>query len=973
MTQLAAELHDDEGKPGLPLLHYQQHPLARWVVRLIRRHLPGLLLLLFAVPVVVLILLDAFVSGVRGPVDGWAEDHRVAGDLLWHALVAAAVAAIAVYWVLGRKRQKALKSYRSSASKDPASFVEWSRGGRPIVRVRICERLADAIRRPGPQPALAVLQGRPGTGRTSCVVGLVKELAEHAMIPIPILASPDGSFELEKLAREKFCDQVDEVVSSDEQADAIWHRAKTSRDIVILVDGLDDEIVGKLLADGGNRFRRAINDLRRNGIAVVLATTRELPLGDVTPLREDLDLFNWEETESYVRAKLDDGEDQEDALAALKQLHDPVDVFVVAPFYVDLVVRLQKARLSLDRLPRQTDRWRAAVLKRYLNGVKWGQIGIAGADDGELRSRSQAALLATEQVADKLEIDEADRLSVPLSELKIDDLALRDAEDLNLLWRGDATVGFANEDLGAYVAAKRKSWPQLLQDVALVAECNYPRNRRDRFVRSSLIFWHLRHPEDRVATFEAFLERLEACKFPRPSIVLAAVRLVCACKQLQGFARRVARAAEACVDSLDTKEKRKARPVHAYELLGLVRALATWSNERAHWLLWKLATNQNLEIEWWAAKALALSEGEPAKTLDLEIEGVISTAKQTQELTKQAQLLKTQQPQQLKINRHPDSIGQKVASLAWILPSLRDDAAVEPFFPLLEEICLDGELTPLRGEMALAQGLKLAILNERAVSQNVELVRELLLGRQIRFWHARLVLVHALLAHAWEHSEQASRIRGELDGVLVWESHLLVRKGIELALTGLLDLELAGNAAQPPSKYTYMWNHEREAVRWVDLGRDALAQLAADVVLLSNMNYRLWEDKDEAEADRAREVAERLDLPPCIEKSSRRKHIDVECEHGCAHGLCRAPSDKAVLAGRAQFAASFCRDQARLVGQSGSPSWVRRAYRRKQKLKEFWDEQAGVVQSQPPWTNPASATAAPTRVAPARRRAGRVA
>jgi hypothetical protein len=957
LGQLAVKLQDVGGKLVLLLRHVQQHPAVRWLVRLIRRHLPGLLLLVFAVPVVVLIGLDAFDSGVRKPLDHWADHHKVAGDLLWHAMVAAGVAAVAVYWVLGRKRQKALKSYRGIACTEPASFVEWSRGGTPVVRDRICERLADAIQRPGPQPALAVLQGRPGTGRTSCVVGLVEKLAERTMIPIPILAKQDGSFELEKLARQKFCDQVDEVVSSDEQADAIWHRAKTARDIVILVDGLDDEIVGKLSTDGGNGFRKVISDLRRNGIAVVLATTRELPLGDITPLREDLDLFNWEETEDYVRNTLDESKDQKAALQALERLHEPVDIFVVAPFYVDLVVRLQKARLSLERLPRQTDRWRAAVLKRYLNGVKWGQIGIAGADEGDLHSRSRAALAATEEVADTLEIDEADRLSVPRSKLKSDDLALRDAEDLNLLWRGDATVGFASEDLGAYVAAKTKPWEQVLEDVALVAECDYPRNRRDRFVRSCLIFWHLRHPDDRVPKFEAFLERLEACRFPRPSIVLAAVRLVCACTQLQGFARRVASEADVCIDLLETREQREARPLHAYELLGLVRALAAWPHERAHWLLWKLATNQNLEIEWWAAKALALSDGEPAQTLELEIKGVISTAALPQ--------------QQKRINRHPDPIGQKVASLAWILPALRHDPRAAPYFSSLEEICLDPQLSPLRGEMALAQGLKLAILNGRMVDENVKLVRKLLVERKLRFWHARLVLVHALLAHAWEQRKKALEIRVDLDGVLVHESHLLVRKGIELALGGLLDLERARSTDETPTKYTYMWSHEREAVRWVDLGRDALAQLAADAVLLGNMTYRLWEDKDEAEANRARDVAVRDDLPACIEKSSRRKNIDVACD--CAHGLCRDAPDKAVLAGRAQFSAGFCRDQARLVGQSGSPSWVRWASRRKQRLKEFWDDQADVVQSQPNSTTPASATAATTRAEPARRRVGRAA
>jgi hypothetical protein len=166
-------------------------------------------------------------------------------------------------------------------------------------------------------------------------------------------------------------------------------------------------------------------------------------------------------------------------------------------------------------------------------------------------------------------------------------------------------------------------------------------------------------------------------------------------------------------------------------------------------------------------------------------------------------------------------------------------------------------------------------------------------------------------------------------------------------------------------------------VWWVEQGKGTLAQLAADVVLLSNMTYRLWESQDEEdhEARQARDMAARTELPPCIKKSSRRKGIDDQCERGCERGLCRAASEKAVLAGRAQFSASFCRDQARLVGQSGTPPWVRRAYRRKQKLKEFWDKQADLVQAKThaAGTSPASASAATSRGGQARRDAGRAA
>jgi hypothetical protein len=200
-----------------------------------------------------------------------------------------------------------------------------------------------------------------------------------------------------------------------------------------------------------------------------------------------------------------------------------------------------------------------------------------------------------------------------------------------------------------------------------------------------------------------------------------------------------------------------------------------------------------------------------------------------------------------------------------------------------------------------------------------------------------------LLAHAWEHRDEAERIRSELDAVLSRESHPLVRKGIELALRGLLDLEQPSDGLPSTlSKYMYMWSHERDAVKWVELGKDDVAQLAADVVLLSNMTYRLRE----YDVDWANETAASQELPPCIQKSSYRGRIDVDCDGECTLGLCRGAPEHAVLTSRAPFSASFCRDQARLIGQNGAPRWTRIAYQRKTRLKKFWDDQANLVQSQ---------------------------
>ena len=282
--------------------------------------------------------------------------------------MAALVASAAFYWVLGRQRQKALSRYRLLARGKPWEMVEGSQPKSPVARRATSKLLADGIER-SPEPALAVVQGRAGTGRTSFIVGLVHDLAERSLIPIPVQATRGGSLALEPLARKGFCHYIDGVLSSDRQADEIWHRAKSTRDVVILVDGLDDELVASLASDDGAHLKSEIAKLHEHQISVVLASTTELPLGDRSPLREDLDLFNREEAVRYLRAELKTDTLPADLVEALRRLQDPVDGILIAPFYLDLLVRLRNAGVSFERLPEHRDRSRAAVLAMYLHSI----------------------------------------------------------------------------------------------------------------------------------------------------------------------------------------------------------------------------------------------------------------------------------------------------------------------------------------------------------------------------------------------------------------------------------------------------------------------------------------------------------------------------------------------------------------------------------------------------------------------------
>src|SRR5206468_12425757 len=92
------------------------------------------------------------------------------------------------------------------------------------------------------------------------------------------------------------------------------------------------------------------------------------------------------------------------------------------------------------------------------------------------------------------------------------------------------------------------------------------------------------------------------------------------------------------------------------------------------------------------------------------------------------------------------------------------------------------------------------------------------------------------------------KLKAELAKFRRREPHALVKRGVDLADKGLTDLN--GSPEGDHQMTEYMWTHEREAVRWVELRKTEVARLAADVVLLSNMTYRLRSENHAKAEDR---------------------------------------------------------------------------------------------------------------------------
>lgn len=894
--------------------------------------------------------------------------HEVAVSLLEHLFVAFLVGAFAYYKVLGLKRQRALKGYRETILEDPRALVDWYPGEWPDLRDRASRQLGDEIIR-SREPAVAVVKGRAGTGRTSFIVELAHYLAQRGLIPIPVRAPRDGSFDLEALAKKTFKQNIDFVTSSYEQADAIWRFACHTRAIVVLVDGLDKEVLERLKPIGG-RGATEIRNLRKEKISVVLATTldlesefdvdKELGLGRAgAVLREDLDRFTHAEAEEYLQRAFKQtaaGEDHvraasgdaaadpvaagaerlriRGARAALDQLHDRADDSLVDPFYLDLIVRLQKNDISLENLPAQTDHWRAAILTRYLEAIEDGAVapenGWKNPDRVE-RPRGPDAKRAAERVAEKLEL-ETD-LTVERHELDEEcGRALSDAADLNLLRDGDEYVSFTSDDLGAYLVAASMNDPtRLVDDARQAAEGNHHGLRHERFALTALTFWHLgHHGPERHDAFESFVEILEDLDCAPPRLAAGAIRIVSACEDLAYATDRVGAIARRSVDMLCSRDERSSQSFDVTGPVRLVRALARWRAPEAHRLLWRLATSRNLDVEWPAVKALATCKGDPGQTLQREIAGVLDAAEASG-------------PRELSVEG--SALGNELASLAWMLPSLRRSPGdssdwLEVQWSRATRLCLAEDMSPLRGEMAVAQGLKLAIVSRRF--QNIGDVNRLL-DRPLRFWHARLVLVHALLAYACQQPIELGAFCERFKTLRARESHPLVKRGMELAMQGLVELGQLPDGDDPAARmYDYMWRHEHDAVTWVEQSKWKVSRLAADVVLLSNMTYRLWRHEGVPEE----RIAAQMRLPSCIRDTSHRDSIIKSNGGGCdcEFGLCARDEPPAVSGTWARFTPGFCHEQARLAALHGPPLWAKGRIVRKphgsNRLEEYWQKQA---------------------------------
>ena len=409
----------------------------------------------------------------------------------------------------------------------------------------------------------------------------------------------------------------------------------------------------------------------------------------------------------YLRAELKTDTLPADLVEALRRLQDPVDGILIAPFYLDLLVRLRNAGVSFERLPEHRDRSRAAVLAMYLHSIASGRISVPpnGDDVGSPEQRGRDATAATEVVARRL-IAERARFAVALKDVEIEDRPLRDAVDLHLLARGAERVGFAVDDIGAYlVAATLTDVGELLGErrAGSLSAGSPASGGADRHVLSALVVWRSAPPgAGRHGGLETLLTAIEDRRWTRPVIVATAVRIASGCEldgvrarhrcrrgeSLHRLARepREAGGAEGAPAS-DRVAQAGARPRRLAVPARPPAPLAPGRVDRER--RGRMARREGAR----AARGRHL--GDPAAHPS---ESCLATGRGA--------------PGGPGCTIPDDSLGNQIGSLAWILPvaARRTDAQAEGRFKAVADLCLAQEMSPLRGEMFLAAGLRLAVV-----------------------------------------------------------------------------------------------------------------------------------------------------------------------------------------------------------------------------------------------------------------------
>lgn len=817
-----------------------------------------------------------------------------------------------------------------------------------------------------------IIVGQSGSGRSTLVAQLARDLVAAAWVPVVITLRVGAPFPgFRELARLAFLDAIDTQIASGEEGERIWRRVCGSGRLVLLVDDLH-----RIHSSEAQAIRAEFDQARDNGYALV-ATSR--PHGVPRGLAQMVTDLGHMSTDSALRVIFDGIDSGGDDSGWRRLARDGIERggFDRSPYYVTVLARLARAG-ALDSIrpvsaTSNVDDLRRRVLDAFVGAYI---EGVLAPDDHSTTDERRRALAVIELAA----FD-----AVLLGERAILDPTIPGAgaalEAGLLCTERDGFVRVRHALLQNYLASRAigdgPSWQTLLASRFQGSD-----------VLATLRFWAAQSTDPARATvaYDALLRRSSQLRDARAlQFVMTAARI----SRAAGLAHLHAPEcrsddALACAfaESWELGELSDRR-IAVEQVAGLL------ARERFT-TLGRCARDPDYVVRWSAAQALCgrvPGDLHPARS-SLDVPALRSLTRPAFAAARAVELAIREGRENAAVIDDWDERVRPLVDLGWVLPvlgiSIKDAGLRREVWAQFatmaflfegrprgdsmseatdESVTFTGITTQRGPEATMAQGLKTAATVAHAVAGDDPASVCALAERlcvfygTTTFWYSRVVLLHGLaelsltldrLAIDLSDNQQrtvlvemSSRTKATIEVAAQPASALTAhdadRHPFTVAAAGLANDALAQAGNEPDGERArtilrrYVWGDEAEVVAsdGDDLDPRAVRLVGAITILLNLI--------ERGDQQQRRLLPVRPDLPACLAAGEDQRRLlgdgeQASCE--CDFGLCSRSPPRSRDAVR-QISKAFCR-RAQSAADHKAQGWDPKAS--SADVRRFWRE-----------------------------------
>lgn len=244
---------------------------------------------LIIAPTIILAPLATILLGFwEGSAETTCEEHALVCGIFANASVAVMAFIIGYLWIVIAVRYYVVHHYLKSARDSPGSIFpraptdppEGYADSRSENYERIDSWMEQSVPRRGIGGGiLAHARIDQGGGGTTFLTGLAEHLARNeGLLPVAIELSEvtEAPVHIERIARARFLREVDAMLRSDAQGDRLWRRLLREREVVILIDGLDEALLDRRPSERAEAMEVALREADENGL-IMVATASSAP------------------------------------------------------------------------------------------------------------------------------------------------------------------------------------------------------------------------------------------------------------------------------------------------------------------------------------------------------------------------------------------------------------------------------------------------------------------------------------------------------------------------------------------------------------------------------------------------------------------------------------------------------------------------------------------------------------------------